>query len=528
MRPTLRCVLWFILLLLPLASGAQLPGSPFAVVAGGEEAPVQAGTTAILTVRFTVPAHHYIYADKTDLQFLQLAAFDLEGLDFPAAVSKVDPFLGHEVAIYDRDLVLTARLRVPADTPNGPHTITAQAQWQGCSQSICYRLETFPLSWVVTVVGGSEVSAVPATPPASNAARGDWWAWFRDLRAETLFAHGVLLTYLLTFLGGFLTAFTPCVLPLIPVILLIIGVHPGEHRRNAWLSTCLAAGLALTYASIGLIGALIGLPIGFLFQQPWFVVLVILFFVGMAASMFGLFSLRLPGAWQLRLQRLGGVGPTGAFLAGISTGILATPCAGPVVAALVGYVGTQQDLVLGFTLLFTYGAGLGLLFIAVGTFYGRLAQRLPKGGKVRLVKAVLGILLLLPAAYYTWALVSPARWQIDEDAAFAQAQARALPVLIEFTAKTCLPCLEMERTTFQDKRVQQALADEIIPLRVDTTFLNDTVRSLIERYHVVGWPTLLFVTPDGEVITDLSLVGQVVSADRLLEQIHAARIRVAH
>lgn len=528
MPPTLRLVLWFALFLLPLASGAQLPGSPFAVVAEGTGPPVQAGTTAMLTARFEIPADHYIYADKTDLQFLHIAPLDLEGLDFPEAASKIDPFLGRTVAIYDRDLVLTAGLRVPADAVNGPHTITAQAQLQGCSQSLCYRLETFPLSWVLIVVGGSEAVAASTIPPANDAARGDWWTWFRGIRAETLFAHGLLLTYVLTFLGGFLTAFTPCVLPLIPVILLIIGVHPGEHRRNAWLSTCLAAGLALTYASIGLVGALIGLPIGFLFQQPWFVALVILFFVVMAASMFGLFSLRLPGAWQRRLHHLGGVGSTGAFLAGISTGILATPCAGPVVAALVGYVGTQQDVFLGFTLLFTYGAGLGLLFIAVGAFYGRLAERLPKGAKVRFVKAVLGVLLLLPAAYYTWALVSPARWQIDEDAAFAQAQARQLPVLIEFTAKTCLPCLEMERTTFQDARVRQALVDEIIPLRVDTTFLNDTVRSLIERYHVVGWPTLLFVTPDGEVITDLSLVGQVVSAEQLLEQIHAAQARITN
>lgn len=498
---------------------AQLPPTPFGMASEPAELTLAPGATATVRVMLQVPPNHYLYKDETELNFDALEGLTIAAIRYPESQLKDDPFTGKTVQIYDHDVVIEAELAVPTGLAEGPRTLAATVAFQGCSDKLCFRREERVVEWAVQVgTSGAPTNAhaAPATapPPARSVPRD-------------LFAHGALWTYLLVFLGGVLTSFTPCVLPILPVVLLIIGVDPERRRRNLLLAAMLALGLSLTYATIGVVGALAGQPIGFLFQQRWFLVLVVLFFLAMSASMFGLFSLQLPSFLQTQLQRLGGAGPSGAFLAGISTGLLATPCAGPVVAALVTHVGVQRDAVQGFLLLFTYGAGLGAVFMLVGTFYGAIARKLPRGGALRAVKVVLGILLLLPASYYTWALVgSGSRWHTDEAVALTTARAAGRPLLIEFTAKTCVPCVIMERTTFQDPRVIEALATRIVPLRIDTTFTDRAVEALIDRYHVVGWPTLIFAAPDGTLFDDLRIVGEVVSAERLLEAISEAEGRV--
>ncbi|MBI4237353.1 MAG: thioredoxin family protein [Deltaproteobacteria bacterium] len=497
---------------------AQLPATPFGMIVEPTELALQPAEKTTVRVVLQVPTKHYLYRAETELNFDALEGLKVVAIRYPDAQLKEDPFLGKTVEIYDHDVEIVAELEAPAGLAPGPRTLAATVAFQGCSEKLCFRREERLVEWAVQV---GPVGAAPSTDHTSSPTHVA-----AQSAPQDLFAHGALWTYLLVFLGGVLTSFTPCVLPILPVVLLIIGIDPERRRRNLLLAASLALGLSLTYATIGVVGALAGQPIGFLFQQRWFLVLVVLFFLAMSASMFGVFSLQLPSVLQTRLQRLGGVGPRGAFLAGISTGLLATPCAGPVVAALVTHVGVQRDAVQGFLLLFTYGLGLGTVFMIVGTFYGAIARKLPKGGALRVVKAALGILLLLPAGYYTWALLAPdSRWHTDETVALTTARAAGRPLLIEFTSKTCVPCVIMEQTTFQDPRVVAALATRIVPLRIDTTFTNRTVEGLIERYHVVGWPTLIFAAPDGTLFDDLRLVGEVVSPERLLEVITEAERR---
>lgn len=517
MRIRAAVVLIFLLVVVR-AAGAQLAATPF-TVSGPDDAQLDPGQSRVVHILIQVPDRHYLYQEKTAVEFQTLEGLRVKAIDYPPAKKKFDPFVGREIGIFEHDVDIAVTLEAPASLSPGRRELQAYLAYQGCSEKLCFRPEEKTLRWFMQVGAGGAPSI--QIPPATS-----WTTLLHLPDFRGILAHGALLAFCLTFVGGILTAFTPCVLPLLPVVLLIIGIHPGAHRRNFLLALCLTIGLALTYAVIGMIGALVGVPMSYLFQQRWFLFLLVAFYVAMAGGMFGFFAFRLPQGVQQRLHRLGGSGPEGAFLAGVSTGLLATPCAGPVIGALVAYVGTQRDIGLGFALLLTYGLGFGTIFLLLGTCFGSLTQRIRRPIVMRLVKIVLGCLLLLPAGYYGWVLIGNGGWQGNEDAAFRQARATHRPVMIEFTAKSCPPCLVLEQTTLRDPRVMQALGAEVVPLRIDTTFTNAAVTRVIERYKVVGWPTVLLVSPDGAVFEDLTMVGVIPTAEQLLQAIAEARQRM--
>jgi thiol:disulfide interchange protein DsbD len=167
-------------------------------------------------------------------------------------------------------------------------------------------------------------------------------------------------------------------------------------------------------------------------------------------------------------------------------GLVASPCSGPVLASVLGYVALAGSYALGFVLLLVYGAGMGLLLLVVGTAYGELAGKLRGGAWMLWIRRGLGILLLFPAAFYRGSLFP---WT-------------GRPVMLEFTAAWCPPCQALEHHFFSRADIARESA-ALVPLRVDATVESREVRALISRYRVVGWPTVLFLSPEGRPYEDL-------------------------
>ncbi|MCA9583673.1 MAG: thioredoxin family protein, partial [Myxococcales bacterium] len=92
-----------------------------------------------------------------------------------------------------------------------------------------------------------------------------------------------------------------------------------------------------------------------------------------------------------------GVGPKGALALGLTSGLIAAPCTGPVLAFLLAWIGTTGNVAFGGAALFVYSLGLGLLFFLVGTF----AITLPKSGRwLEWIKSLFGIVMVVMALYY--------------------------------------------------------------------------------------------------------------------------------
>jgi hypothetical protein len=97
-------------------------------------------------------------------------------------------------------------------------------------------------------------------------------------------------------------------------------------------------------------------------------------------------------------------------------------------------------------------------------------------------------------------LVDWREWGQD---AFDHAGARAEPVLLYLTAPWCVACSEMDAATFSEPRLAAHVGEGFVPIRVDA----DRHPRVRERYNMGGFPSTVFATPDGEVMTGATYLG---------------------
>jgi len=91
------------------------------------------------------------------------------------------------------------------------------------------------------------------------------------------------------------------------------------------------------------------------------------------------------------------------------------------------------------------------------------------------------------------------------DAQIAQAGAAGKTVLFDFYADWCVECKRMERYTFPESPVQEALND-VVMLKIDVTAQTPADVELQQRFGIIGPPATLFFR-NGEELRQLRLVG---------------------
>ena len=166
------------------------------------------------------------------------------------------------------------------------------------------------------------------------------------------------------FVAGIVTAISPCVLPVLPIV--FAGGATGDRRRPYAVVAGLVWSFTLfTLVATALLSAL-GLPDDLLRNVAIGVVML----VGLSLLWPRLGALVERPFQALGRRNPGGMG--GGFLLGVSLGLLFTPCAGPVIAAVAVLAATQRFSVEGVlvTLAYALGAGLVLLLIAIAAQRG--------------------------------------------------------------------------------------------------------------------------------------------------------------
>ncbi|EIK52745.1 protein-disulfide reductase [Stutzerimonas stutzeri TS44] len=448
--------------------------------------------------------------------------------------------------------------------------------WQGCADAgLCYP----PQSRTVELGGSS-------TPP-SMPVQADDQALASGLQQQSLGWS------LLIFFGlGLLLAFAPCSLPMLPILAgIVVGSQAGPRRGMA-LAGAYVFSMALVYAALGVVAALLGANLQGWLMQPWLIASFAGLFVLLSLPMFGFFELQLPAGLRDRLEQAGrkrrGGSLAGASALGVLSGLLVGPCMTAPLAAALLYIAQSGDAVNGGLVLFALGLGIGTPLVLLVTVGNRF---LPKPGPwMDRVKVSFGFLFLVAALYVLRPLLSDPLWvglwgallvvgasgllhlsrelvrhqalsravaslagvwgvalllgaaggaqdvmrplgvftggvassqgaepahgfvgfsePADLDRELAAARAAGQWVLVDYYADWCVSCKVMEKEVFGDAQVQAALTGVRI-LRPDVTQTDPASRELLNRYQVMGPPTLLFIGPDGEERRTQRITGEV-------------------
>ncbi|MDF1795210.1 MAG: protein-disulfide reductase DsbD [Coxiellaceae bacterium] len=96
----------------------------------------------------------------------------------------------------------------------------------------------------------------------------------------------------------------------------------------------------------------------------------------------------------------------------------------------------------------------------------------------------------------------------------AKAKTSKKPVMLDFYADWCIACKQMTAYTFTNPQVQQALQKYTL-IKVDVTANNAQSKQLQQRYGVIAPPTLIFISPSGQIEHSQSVVGEINAEDLL-------------
>jgi thiol:disulfide interchange protein DsbD len=332
-----------------------------------------------------------LYWQITDGYYLYQKRLKFEGLApeqhpvLPEGESHSDEFFG-EQEVYRQGL----ELKIPAG-------VTGQVKvgFQGCADAgLCYPPQT-----QVVDLGGSAATATLSQAPDQALAS--------DLQQRALGWS------LLVFFGlGLLLAFTPCSLPMLPILAGLIVGSGAAPKRGFALAGSYVVSMALVYAAMGVLAAMLGANLQALLQNPWLLGSFAAVFVLLALPMFGFFELQLPVAVRDRLENVSrnqrGGSLISAGVLGALSGLLVGPCMTAPLAGALLYIAQSGNAVHGGLILFAMGIGIGvplLLLVTVGNRF------LPKPGAwMNLLKGVFGFLFLATALLMLRPVLDESLW----------------------------------------------------------------------------------------------------------------------
>lgn len=205
------------------------------------------------------------------------------------------------------------------------------------------------------------------------------------------------------FAAGLVTSVTPCVYPMIPITIGILGGSGAETRsrsRTVGYALLYALGLALVYASLGLLAGLSGTLFGTVSSNRWAYLVMANLLLLFALAMLDVFPVTLPTRLIAWAGKFGGRSPGSVFLMGATSGLVAAPCGAPAFAAVLTFVGQTRSAGLGFLYLFVFSLGMTTLLILVGLSAGALTALPRPGNWMVWVKKVAGVVILAMAEYY--------------------------------------------------------------------------------------------------------------------------------
>jgi suppressor for copper-sensitivity B len=202
----------------------------------------------------------------------------------------------------------------------------------------------------------------------------------------------------------------PCVLPVLSLKLLNIIKNCKEDsttaRANLIFSTAGVITSFILLAIVTQVLKILGTSVGwgFHFQEPGFIIFLIIVLILFASNLWGDFEINLP-TWINKVHNLSStkLSYANSFLSGAFATLLATPCTAPFLTVAVAF-GLSQDFIYLVIIYFFIGVGMSLPFIVLA-IKTSLLKLFPKPGRWMIkLKKFFAILLLLTALWLIYVL----------------------------------------------------------------------------------------------------------------------------
>jgi len=176
------------------------------------------------------------------------------------------------------------------------------------------------------------------------------------------------LAFPFCFLGGIISSASPCVLAMIPLIIGFVGGYAeGSQKKAIQYSLMFTLGLTITFTILGIIAGALGRLFGDVGSFWYYIlppVVIILWRYLLLSEKLNL-NIGLPQRYMPKKKAL-----LGAFIIGLFFGIIASPCATPVLGVVLTYAATRQDIFYSGGLLLAYALGHWVLVFGAGVSAG--------------------------------------------------------------------------------------------------------------------------------------------------------------
>lgn len=205
------------------------------------------------------------------------------------------------------------------------------------------------------------------------------------------------LTLIVAFAAGLVSFLSPCVLPIVPGFLAYLAGSSQEKpsRRDVFLNSLFfVLGFSVVFALLGVL--LNSLLEGIAYDvQLWMSRIggaIIIFFGLFLVGLIKIPWLERTHSIQIK-QRFKSKYVT-SFLFGLAFAAGWTPCVGAALGAILGLAATQPGI--AFSLLLSYALGLGIPFLIIGMFTGKIQQIITRSAKAfKVINIIFGLVLIV-------------------------------------------------------------------------------------------------------------------------------------
>ena len=474
------------------------------------------------------------------------------------------------INVYEGQAIVLVKMMTSNDLEVGQYEISGQLNLQACSDSVCLAPASVQLTFSI-IAGNETVLSIHEDLFQKLENRESIIAPASELNSIAVMftEYGFLWAFAGIFLIGLALNLTPCVYPMMSVTVSLFAknkqsLEPKLKQRFIG-ALFYVAGIVFMYSILGVFAAFTGSLFGNWLQSPAVLAGIGILLILLSLSMFGLYELQ-PPSWLM--QKMGKTqqiaGHTGFFLSGLMVGIFAAPCIGPPIIALLAFVGSHGNPLFGFFTFFVMALGLGLPYLVLGTFSG-LLHKLPQSGSWMVwIKKLFGVILVGAALFYLSLALYPAysfhviiitiifgglylgfieksgkdknhfkwiqratgiaalaiglmmiqnlqkesvSWEEYDPTIVEESLQNGTPVMLDFYADWCIPCLELDRRTFTDRNVIRE-TESFVRMKIDLTHFDTKESEEIRRiYNIAGVPTILFLDSAGNEVGAARVVG---------------------